>query len=471
MSCITVVPMTLPELLSDAAKSAICSEQPLFLQTEQHPFAQFILDRMLPYVSMDDLYESSADFNALNEAIAARLVTAGACVYATTGSIAATLLPVIKEAAVAAGISVKVLPGLSPASAAFPDRQIDASFPAAQLPERLTPTLHIAVEEVCDAIFAGEVKLALSEYYPDEWEIQIADVENGRYQARAIPLYLLDRQPDYHATTVVYVPAAPFDRLARFGYEDLRAVLTRLRAPGGCPWDREQTHESLKAPLLEECYELIDAIESKDDVDLCEELGDVLMQVVFHALLAAEQGRFTDRDVTTEIVQKLIYRHPHVFGNIRVDSAADVLQNWDKLKMVEKHQQTQTETLRSVPRCFPALTRASKVQKKAAKVGFDWPDAQSAFPKIAEEAAELQCAMLGDGDVAEETGDLLFAAVNVARLLGLDPEFLLRDATDKFIDRFSDMENFATADGISLDSLSFSELDQLWQKAKISRKV
>ncbi len=471
MFYITVAPLSAPELMTEAAKAAIRSAERLFLQTAQHPYARFVLDERLRYTAMDDLYEAAADFTGLNAQIAARLAEAGDCVYAVTGSIAATQLPAIRHAAETAGGEVRVLAGVPAAFAAFPGRQIDLILAASRLPEQLPADMSIVIEEVCGSLLAGNVKLLLSEYYPDDWKILVSDVGGDGFQSRTIPLYTLDRLARYHATTTVYVPAASFERRVRYGFDDLRAVLLRLRAPGGCPWDREQTHETLKEPLIEECYELIDAIESGDDMNMCEELGDVLMQVVFHAAIAAEQGRFTERDITTGVVQKLVYRHPHVFGSVRADSADEVLANWDKLKMTEKHRQTQTDVLKSVPRCFPALMRARKVQKKAANVGFDWPDAQAAFPKIAEEADELRRAMAGGGKVEEEAGDLLFAVVNVARLLGLDPEALLRDATDKFIARFASMEAAAAASGKELENIPFLELDELWKQSKMTRKV
>lgn len=199
---------------------------------------------------------------------------------------------------------------------------------------------------------------------------------------------------------------------------------------------------------------------------MVEELGDVLMQVAFHAVIASEQGRFTDRDIVTELVQKLIYRHPHVFGSVQADSSAQVLRNWDALKKVEKHQETETDVLKSVPKNFPALLRSRKVQKRAAGIGFDWDSAETAFFKIGEEMEELHAAMNGNGNVEEELGDLLFSVVNVARLLHLEPEFVLAAATDKFIDRFSRMEALAAADGKKLEDLPLSEQDRFWKLAK-----
>ena len=245
-------------------------------------------------------------------------------------------------------------------------------------------------------------------------------------------------------------------------------MLRRLRAPDGCPWDREQTHASLKKDMREECYELMDAIDEDDDEHMVEECGDLLMNVLFHPIIGEEQGRFDDRDVTTEIVKKLIYRHPHVFGNVHVNSSAEVLKNWDALKQKEKGQQTVTATLRSVPRSFPAMLRCEKVQKKARKVGFDFHSASDAFYKIEEETGELKTAMETGVDIEKEMGDLFFAAMNVCRLLGLDGEETLHKATDKFIRRFEQMEKNIDAAGKKLDGLTLAEMDEYWEKAKVT---
>ena len=221
--------------------------------------------------------------------------------------------------------------------------------------------------------------------------------------------------------------------------------------------------------MFEESYELIDAIDEDDDNHICEEMGDVLLQFALHAAIAEEQSAFTARDACTELVEKLIYRHPHVFGNIRVSGSDEVLKNWDALKMSQRKQTTQTEVLKSVPKSFPALLRSRKVQKKAADVGFDWENAQQAFYKIAEETEELREAMEQGSRIEEEMGDLLFAVVNVARLLKLEPEFLLMQATDKFILRFEKMEQLAKSRGNELKDLSFAEQDKLWDEAKKCR--
>ena len=206
----------------------------------------------------------------------------------------------------------------------------------------------------------------------------------------------------------------------------------------------------------------------QDDAHIVEELGDVLMDIVFHSVIADEQGRFNENDVADGIVKKMIYRHPHVFGSEKAESSADVLKRWDELKQKEKNQKTQKEVLCAVPKRFPALMRSAKVQKRAGKVGFDWNNANEALPKVYEELEELKAAMNGSGNLSEEAGDLLFAAVNVIRLLGLDPEQLLHDASDKFISRFGRMEELAKADGFELSELSLTEQDVYWEKAKKS---
>lgn len=464
---ITIVPIGGGGTTTAAGLAAVSAARRLFLQTEKHPAAS-ALPSGCAYTSMDDLYEAADDFDALNLAIAARLLAAGEdAVYAATGRFEGSLLPVLRREADPAGVSIRVLPGLLPAQAAFPGVDTGRSVSARRLPAACDPTAPLSVDEIDSAIAAGEVKLWLTEYFPDEWEIGFARMDvQGVYHPRRIPLYQLDRQAGYDASCVAHIPAAPFSGLTRYGYAELHAVLARLRARDGCPWDREQTHASIKNALIEECYEVLDAIDRGDDAGLCEELGDVLLQVAFHEQIALEQSRFTPRDVTTELVQKLIYRHPHIFGTVHVDSSEEVLQNWDALKKIEKHQRTQTEVLESVPRSLPALMRSRKVQKRAAAVGFDWPSAEEAFYKIGEETEELRQAMETGGNVAEEMGDLLFAVVNVARLSHLEPEQLLAEATDKFIARFARMEALAAQKGEELEEMTLSEMDKLWADVK-----
>ena len=252
----------------------------------------------------------------------------------------------------------------------------------------------------------------------------------------------------------------------KYTYEDLLEIMRILRCPEGCVWDREQDHKSIRRSFIEETYEAVEAIDNDDPVLLQEELGDVLLQVVFHAQIEAEAGRFTMDDVADGICKKMIYRHPHVFGSVEVKNSDEVLTNWDALKQKEKHQKSTTETLESVARSLPGLIRAEKVQHKAAKVGFDWDEISGALDKVREETAEVARAINGDGDPSEELGDLLFAVVNVARFLKTDPEDAINRTTDKFIRRFAQVEQAAKDAGRSLSEMSLAEMDALWDAAK-----
>ncbi len=257
-----------------------------------------------------------------------------------------------------------------------------------------------------------------------------------------------------------------FVRKETYGLKDLEDIVSILRAPGGCPWDGEQTHESLRRGLMEESCEVVEAINEQDPEHLKEELGDVLLQVVFHADIEREAGRFDLDAVADGICKKLIFRHPHVFGDVSVSGSDEVLVNWDELKREEKHQETYTDTLTSVARSLPALWRAEKVQKKAKKAGFDWDDCSGAVDKLAEELGELREAIDLGTNVTEELGDLMFAAVNVSRFVDADPEVCLNAATEKFISRFAKVEALSRAQGKDMKEMTLTELDKLWEEAK-----
>lgn len=256
----------------------------------------------------------------------------------------------------------------------------------------------------------------------------------------------------------------------KFNIDDLLEIMRDLRKPGGCPWDREQDHHSIRNDFIEETYEAIDAIDRESAADMCEELGDVLLQVVFHSQIEAEKNGFDFQDVCDGICKKLIERHPHVFGEISVKNSREVLENWDKIKQKSKHQTTFTDTLKSVPMSFPALMRADKVQKRAKKAGFDWDNVKDASKKLDEELEEFKEALLeNDGTHAEEEfGDLLFSMVNVSRFMGINSEKALHAATDKFINRFEKTEIIAQKKGIDMKKSSLETLDRLWEEAKRS---
>lgn len=250
--------------------------------------------------------------------------------------------------------------------------------------------------------------------------------------------------------------------------DDLLSIIRRLRRPDGCPWDKVQTHQSIKKNMIEETYEAIDALDSGDDHAFANELGDVLMQVAFHAVLAEERNAFNYDDILYEVCHKLISRHTHVFGNDHAGNVEEALTNWEKNKKKEKNADSYTETLRDVPQYLPALMRAGKIQKKAKGFGFDWDNIDDVYAKVAEETAELKEAQQeNDIDhIREEYGDLLFSVVNLGRFLNVDAETALTAASNKFINRFERVEKMAVADGKDVGKMTLSELDELWNRAK-----
>jgi len=265
--------------------------------------------------------------------------------------------------------------------------------------------------------------------------------------------------------------ALKFDFKENYNIDDLVRIVSILRQPGGCPWDAEQNHKSIRQNFIEEVYEAIEAIDTDDTELLKEELGDVLLQVVFHSIMESEKNSFTFDDVADGICKKLIVRHPHVFGDVKVNGTDDVLSNWDEIKKKTKSQKTQSEAMASVSKSLPALMRSEKIQKKAAKVGFDWSDISGCLDKLEEEVAELRKAV-SEGDssnMQEELGDVIFSAVNVSRFIDCDAEYTLTLANEKFLSRFSKVEKMAAERGIDMKNSSLEQLDKLWDEAKLMK--
>lgn len=261
-----------------------------------------------------------------------------------------------------------------------------------------------------------------------------------------------------------------FDFKEKYNVYDLVDIIKILRGEGGCPWDMVQTHESIRKDFIEETYEVIEAINKNNPDMLREELGDVLMQVVFHAQIETENGVFDIDDVADEICKKMIVRHPHVFGDVNADTVDDVLTNWDAIKRKTKGQKTTSEAIDSIPRELPALMRAAKVQHKAAKAGFDWKEVSGALDRLSDEIRELKEA-IAEGEqahISEELGDVLFSAVNVSRFVDVEAEEALTISTDKFVDRFKKVEKLASKRGIDMKETELTVLDELWDEAKNS---
>ncbi len=476
---ITIVPMGPgdPNLLTLQTIDALRKAQRLILRTEQHPVAKWLQEQNIAYVSFDKYYDLFWDFDELNQAIARKLWEEAAkqpVTYAVMDATSDSSIAAIAAAAPDHGV-IRRQPGVSCSDAcmsAVPPVHLTADglrvLPALSCSQAVhDPRMPLLITEIDNPALAGDVKLWLGDLYDEEMMVTFFPSSvNAAQKAIAIPLMDLDRQKHYDHTVSVYLPAVPMAERKRFCFADLVEILAILRGDHGCPWDKEQTHQSLRKYLIEEAYETAAAIDADDPDQIADELGDVLLQIVFHANVAQSHGTFTISDVTTAICRKMIYRHAHIFGTDKCETAEDVSPNWERLKKAEKHLTTQASVLADVSKGLPALMRASKVQKKAAQVGFDWGNAIEALPKVSEEAGEVLAELEAKRDPGEELGDLLFSCVNVARLCGKDPEEMLTWATEKFIRRFTAMENLIISERKSLEGLTLAEMDVYWNRVK-----
>ena len=471
------------EALTIGALKELKNNKNIYFRTEKHPTVDFLKDEGIKFESYDHAYEKYDSFDDVYKYIAEDLITKikddEDLIYAVPGHPLVAEKSVINliELCKENNIQYEVLPAVSFVDAMMEALQvdpiegvkiIDAFDMKNQILDKRVGTI---ITQVYNNFIASEVKLRLLEGYEDDTEtifVRAAGVE-GLESIRKIPLYELDWQEDIDYLTSIYIPK---DLGNKKDFQDLLDIIETLRNPGGCPWDREQTHESLKSALLEECYEVIDAIENEDEDALIEELGDVLLQVVFHASIGKEDGYFDIMDVIGGISNKMINRHPHVFGNEEVNTSEQVLVNWDEIKKEEKGIKTLTEEMQNIAKSLPATTRAYKVQKKAKKVGFDWDDVNCAMDKVKEELNEIkEVYNCEDKSIIEgEVGDLLFACINVARFLEVDGELALDKTIKKFIKRFSYIENEAIKNNKNLKDMTLEEMDKLWEEAKTSEK-
>lgn len=471
------------EALTIGALKELKNNKNIYFRTEKHPTVDFLKDEGIKFESYDHAYEKYDSFDDVYKYIAEDLITKikddEDLIYAVPGHPLVAEKSVINliELCKENNIQYEVLPAVSFVDAMMEALQvdpiegvkiIDAFDMKNQILDKRVGTI---ITQVYNNFIASEVKLRLLEGYEDDTEIifvRAAGVE-GLESIRKIPLYELDWQEDIDYLTSIYIPK---DLGNKKDFQDLLDIIETLRNPGGCPWDREQTHESLKSALLEECYEVIDSIENEDEDALIEELGDVLLQVVFHASIGKEDGYFDIMDVIGGISNKMINRHPHVFGNEKANTSEQVLVNWDEIKKEEKGIKTLTEEMQNIAKSLPATTRAYKVQKKAKKVGFDWDDVNCVMDKVKEELNEIkEVYNCEDKSIIEgEVGDLLFACINVARFLEVDGELALDKTIKKFIKRFSYIENEAIKNNKNLRDMTLEEMDKLWEEAKTSEK-
>ncbi len=469
---------------------ALQSASTVLLRTKVHPVVAWLEQQGLSYQSFDEYYQQTDNFFELYRKIADEVLRLGQeerVLYAVPGHplVAEETVQLILQGAEEKGLPVKILPAASFLDALFTAVGYDPNnglqiLDGLMLNRRsIDPTTAVVITQVYSQLVASEVKLALMEYYPDDYTVMVVKAAGipGEEKVKQLPLYQLDRLSWVDHLTTVFVPALSEQLTADeegendeclYPLDPLVNVMAELRGDNGCPWDKEQTHQTLKSYLIEETYEVIEALDTNNAHKICDELGDLLLQIVFHAQLASEENLFNINDVIDAITTKMIRRHPHVFGDVSVDNSDEVLVNWDKIKAQEREQKVEQSLLANIPKGLPALARAAKLQTKAAKVGFDWPDYRGALDKLKEELEELLKSIEADNkeEIAAETGDLIFAAVNLARLLKVDAEAALTAANVKFIRRFQYIEEKSRLDGRDLNNMPLEEMDRYWEEAK-----
>jgi len=473
-----------PGALTQAARQVLEAATEVYLRTRRHPTVAALPAHLIVH-DFDYVYEHAPDFASVYETIAAEVLRLGAqplgVVYAVPGH------PLIGEESVTlilAGarehqLPVRLVEGLSFVDAACTALGLDPLTAGLQLvdattlaahdgplapPLTLDPHTPLLVAQLYQRALASAVKLALMELYPDEHVVTLIQAAGTTEQRlRSIPLYELDRHDEIQHLTTLYVPPLPPLTDLR-AFSTLQGIVTRLRAPDGCPWDRQQTHQSLAPHLLEETYEALAALDANDPDRLREELGDLLLQVLLHAQIAAEADEFTLGEVIAGIAAKLVRRHPHVFGSVTVADATEVLTNWEAIKREERAEAE--SMLDGIPAVMPALAFAQSAQRRAARVGFDWPDISGVWHKVEEELTELRLAPAATRP--QELGDLLFAVTNLARWLGIEAEDALRQANQRFRQRFAYIERVCAERNRHPEDLTPAEWDDLWEQAKLS---
>ncbi|MGE8081849.1 nucleoside triphosphate pyrophosphohydrolase [Peribacillus loiseleuriae] len=453
-----------------------------FARTVEHPVINELMNEGVSFVSFDDVYEKHDTFEKVYEEIAETLLkqaSVEAVLYAVPGHpmVAEKTVQILIEKGPEYGVSVKVEGGQSFLDALFLAVKIDP-IEGFQLldgtaleKDDLHINQHMIIGQVYDPFIASNVKLTLMEKLPDDHAVYLVTAAGSEAElVKRLPLYELDREMELSNLTSVYVPPVKeIDKQYR-EFSTFRQIIAQLRGPNGCPWDIKQTHESLKQYLIEETYELIDAIDKQDEDEIIAELGDVLLQVLLHAQIGEDEGMFTIEDVIEGISSKMVRRHPHVFGDIEVNGEEDVLKNWQQIKKEEKEQagSTNKSLLDDVGKSIPNLIRAHEYQKRAAKVGFDWNEVSEAWKKVKEEIIEVEAEMDQGNEAAlrMELGDLFFALVNVTRFYGIQAEEAVHVANQKFYNRFTYIEACIQNERKEFANYSLDELDRFWEEAK-----
>ncbi|MGD8405109.1 MAG: nucleoside triphosphate pyrophosphohydrolase [Anaerolineales bacterium] len=467
-----------PNHLTREAWDLLSNADEVWLRTRQHPTVN-ALPSTVKLHSFDDLYENGETFDQVYDAIIEKVLELGhrtqGVIYAVPGHpfVAETTCPEIARLARDGGLATVIVEGLSFLEPTFSALGLDpyprlTLFDAMELSMAHVPTFPpdnpVLIAQLYSRLVASEVKMTLGETYPDEHPVQLVHAAGTEDElVENLKLYEIDRSEHIGMLTSLYVP--PLEDGTSF--EAFQEIVAHLRAPNGCPWDREQTHESLRTHLLEESYEALEAIDAGDVDGMHEEFGDLLLQVVLHAQIANEEGEFSINSVIKKIHDKIVRRHPHVFGEVALEGVKGVLQNWEKLKEAERKNNGKEEKgiLDGVPKSLPALTQAQEYQDRAARVGFDWPVVDGVLDKVAEEIQEIKAAT-NDEELAEEVGDLFFVLVNLARWKKIDAESALRGTNLKFKQRFAYVEQGAKKQNRELTGMTLEEMDALWEEAK-----
>jgi tetrapyrrole methylase family protein/MazG family protein len=481
-------------MTSDTYDKIINASKRIF-RTGRHPAAQELEAQGLRFETCDDCYQTGSDFESVYEAVVSRVLQAArglreaeTLVYAVPGHprmaerTVAMLLeraaeePVQTEEPVQIEISA-AMSFLDPAITLLNLDPMDgglAILDALDPPDPPPVRLGCLYAQVYDRWTASELKLRLLEHYPDQHPvvlIQSAGIP-GQQASANLPLYRLDRQEDrFDHLTAVYVPPyiAPgqiSQPACAYPLDPLTQVMERLLAPDGCPWDREQNFQTMKEPLINEAYEVIEALDLEDMDKLAEELGDLLLQIVFNTALAMKRSAFDYNDVVAGITQKMIRRHPHVFGEETAQTSQEVLTRWDAIKSQEKGHEKKGLVMEDLNHSLPALLLAYEIQRKARKVGFDWSDVREPLAKLEEDMDGLKRAIASDAGVYEEWGDVLFTLVGLSRFLGFSPEAALINASQKFLRRFNEIETSLHKKRINWNNVGLSELKQMWKEVK-----
>ncbi|GAB6086121.1 bifunctional methyltransferase/pyrophosphohydrolase YabN [Alkaliphilus crotonatoxidans] len=462
-----------------AALNEMKRHKRIFLRTMHHPTVALLKD--ITYEAFDSYYETFDSFDEVYDQIVMALLGAAQeedVLYAVPGHpyVAESTVERLMVAARVQQIPVEVHPAMSFIDVMLPAVGLDpvAGFKLIdglqldrQEPDPSTATI---ITQVYDPFIASQVKLRLMDYYHDDQEIVVVKNAGTSTLERIerIPLYQLDRLEWIDYLTSVYIPSIDTLEKKYYNMNNLIEIMEILRSKDGCPWDIQQNHRSLKPYLIEEAYEVLEAIDLEDDFLLEEELGDLLLQVVFHSQIAKERQAFTMGDVIRGICEKLIFRHPHVFKDTQANNQDEALEAWEASKREEKKITSLTESMKLIPKQLPATMRAYKIQKKAAEVGFDWDTLEETAGKIEEELKELKEAIMEGAaeKILGEGGDLLFAVVNFLRFLKVEPEEALNLTNQKFIERFSYIEERAKDTGKALKEMTLAEMDILWEEAK-----